>query len=71
MTISNKPAFKRLSIDEMRANGEIIANEFDEKLSSDEEFAKAVLIIAKWWQSNYMKCGHKKLARLLLQEVQD
>lgn len=28
--------------------------------------ADAVKIVAQWWKDNYMKAGHKRLARTLL-----
>lgn len=27
---------------------------------------EAVQTVAKWWKDNYMKAGHKRLARILL-----
>lgn len=31
--------------------------------------AEAVTIVANWWQKWYLKAGHKRLARLLLQYI--
>jgi hypothetical protein len=39
-----------------------------EKAATDLSYqdADAVKLIAQWWKNNYMKAGHKRLARVLL-----
>jgi len=36
------------------------------RLDSDEN-AKAIEFVAQWWRRNYLKAGHKRLARTLLE----
>jgi hypothetical protein len=36
------------------------------RIDSDEQ-AKAVEFVAQWWRRHYLKAGHKRLARALLE----
>lgn len=36
------------------------------RLESDDN-AKAIEFVAQWWRRNYLKAGHKRLARALLE----
>jgi hypothetical protein len=54
----------------MTINEEVLKN-MDEaaetaKTELDKLPPESVKIVAKWWKDNYLKSGHKRLAKLLL-----
>jgi hypothetical protein len=39
------------------------------KLELDKLSPESVELIAEWWKQNYLKAGHKRLAKLLLDRI--
>lgn len=36
------------------------------EIEEDEKYKAGVEAVRKWWQANYLKAGHKRLAKALL-----
>jgi hypothetical protein len=58
----------KLTPEQMADNFRIIEAEYDERTIDDAEFANAAAIIGEWLANNFMKCGYKRMARLLVSE---
>lgn len=48
---------------------DLAASEAEQEL--DQLDMEAVTVVADWWKKNYLKAGHKRLARILLQNTSD
>ena len=62
MTTTDRPQASTAGMDE--AAYEAVAK-LDE-LEGDDELKAGIQAVRKWWQQNYLKAGHKRLAKALL-----
>jgi hypothetical protein len=58
----------KYTVEQIGENFKIVEAEYEQRMIDDAEFAKSAAIIGEWLAKNSMKCGYKRLARLLVSE---
>lgn len=58
----------KLTPEQMEENFREVVAKYDERTVDDAQFAMSATVIGEWLAENFMKCGYKRMARLLVSE---